>query len=167
MNATSPAVTVAFKEWAAICRALASGRQDVILRKGGIGESGGAFRVEDRRFLLMPTFLHQSAEQLVPEARDLLDDIEADKPPSGTVVLSHEAEVTRVARIGSLAALAPFRHRHVWADAVVAERFHRWKDELHVLEVAVRRLARPVVLPWRDSYGGCKSWVDLGAVVPS
>jgi hypothetical protein len=30
-----------------------------------------------------------------------------------------------------------------------------------VLEVAVAPLPEPLVLPWRDAYGGCKSWVDL------
>ncbi|MFM7289864.1 MAG: DUF1802 family protein, partial [Planctomycetia bacterium] len=56
---------------------------------------------------------------------------------------------------------ARFRGDHVWADHVVAERFHRWRDELHVLTVAVEPLAGPLVLPWRDSFGGCKSWVEL------
>ena len=33
---------IAFKEWGAICRALGLGEQIVILRKGGIAESGDA-----------------------------------------------------------------------------------------------------------------------------
>jgi len=152
---------VAFKEWAAICRALARGRQDVILRKGGIVEPGGAFRLEHEEFLLLPTFLHQSPESLIPEARDLLDFIDADRPPEGSVVFTHAASVTRAHRIHSLAELAQFRSRHVWSDEVVAERFHRWRDELHVLEVAVTPLRSPLTLPWRDAYGGCKSWADL------
>lgn len=155
---------VAFKEWAAICRALATARQDVILRKGGIVESGGAFSLDHRRFFLLPTFLHQSAEQLIPEARDLLEGIDAERPPEGSVVFTHQAEILRATRVESLDALARFRGRHVWADAVVAERFHRWRDELHVLEVAVSPLIEPLVLPWHDDYSGCKSWVSLHAV---
>ena len=151
----------AFKEWAAICRALAQGRQDVILRKGGIVEPGGEFRLEQRRFFLMPTFLHQSPESLIPEARDLLSDIDADRPPAGTVVFHHEAEVTEAFQIRSLVALEPFRSRHVWSDAVVAERFHRWRDELHVIAVKVTALPEPLIFPWHDDYGGCKSWVEL------
>lgn len=152
---------VAFKEWAAICRALAAGRQDVILRKGGIVEPGGAFRLEHDSFLLLPTFLHQSAESLVPEARDLLVGIDADRPPEGTVILTHAATVTAAHRITERAALAAYRDRHVWAESVVNERFHRWRDEVHVLEVVVRPLAAPLTLGWRESYGGCRSWVDL------
>ena len=153
---------LAFKEWAAICRALAAGRQDVILRKGGIVEPPGGFAVEATEFLLLPTFLHQSPEQLVAEARDLLRDIDADRPPEGTVVFRHVARVREALRIKDLADLAAFRPRHVWSDAVVAERFHRWRDELHVLVVGVRPLPAPLTLPWLESYGGCKSWVDVG-----
>ena len=152
---------IAFKEWAAVCRALAAGRQDLILRKGGIVESAGGFAVEADEFLLLPTFLHQSAEQLIPEARDLLVDIDADRPPEGTVVFRHLARVRAVLRIRDESDLARFRPRHVWSDAVVAERFHRWQDELHVLEVDVRPLPEPLVLPWHDSYAGCKSWVEV------
>jgi len=151
----------AFKEWAVICRALAENRQDVILRKGGIAEPDGTFRLECRRFLLLPTFVHQGPEALLAEARDLLEGIDADRPPAGTVVITHAATVQTATKITVLADLEPFRSRHVWADAVVAERFHRWKDELHVLEVVVDPLAAPLVLPWHDDYGGCKSWVTL------
>lgn len=154
-------VRTAFKEWAAICRALASGRQDVILRKGGIVEPGGAFRPEHSRFLLLPTFLHQSAESLVPEARDLLVGIDDDRPPEGSVVCTHVAFVRFAHRITDRRAIDPFRHRHVWAESVVDERFHRWQDELHVLEVTVTPLPSPVTLPWQKSYGGCRSWVEL------
>jgi len=161
MDVEQRAFTTAFKEWAAICRALAQGRQSVILRKGGIIEPGGAFRLECREFLLLPTFLHQSPESLIPEARDLLVDIDADRPPAGTVVFRHWAQVTDAFQIRSLAELVRFRNRHVWADAVVEERFHRWRDELHVLEVDVHALPEPLTMAWHDSYSGCKSWVAL------
>ena len=154
-------VRTAFKEWAAICRALASGRQDVILRKGGIVEPGGVFRPEHARFLLLPTFLHQSAESLVPQARDLLVGIDDDRPPESSVVFTHVAVVRAAHRITDRRALDAFRDRHVWAESVVDERFHRWQDELHVLEVTVTPLPSPVVLPWQESYGGCRSWVEL------
>ncbi len=151
----------AFKEWAAICRALTTGRQDIILRKGGIAEPAGGFAVAADEFLLLPTFLHQSAEQLVPEARDLLDGIDADKPPEGSVVFRHVARVRETRRIVDPAELAALRPRHVWSDSVVAERFHRWRDELHVVSVDVQPLPAPLVLPWHDDYGGCRSWITL------
>jgi len=157
----TPPVRTAFKEWAAICRALATGRQDVILRKGGIVEPGGAFRPEHARFLLLPTFLHQSAESLVPEARDLLEGIDDDRPPEGTVRFTHVADVVAARRITERRDLDAWRPRHVWAESVVDERFHRWRDELHLLEVVVTPLPQALTLPWRDAYGGCRSWVEI------
>ncbi len=49
----------AFKEWAVICRALAEGRQAVVLRKGGVAEKTGEFQIEHTRFWLFPTYVHQ------------------------------------------------------------------------------------------------------------
>ena len=59
----------AFKEWVVICRALGTGRQVLILRKGGIGEEAGTFRPEHCEFLFLPTGFHQSPEKVLAEAR--------------------------------------------------------------------------------------------------
>jgi GDPmannose 4,6-dehydratase len=69
--------------------------------------------------------------------------------------------VVAMHRMLQLDDLAAYRGRHVWSDAVVAERFHRWQDELHVLEVDVSPLPSPLTLPWHEFYGGCRSWVEL------
>src|SRR5437764_577573 len=55
---------VALKEWATVCRALESGRQTILLRKGGIYESAGEFEVQHREFLLFPTYVHQNLKML-------------------------------------------------------------------------------------------------------
>ncbi len=153
----------AFKEWAVICRALAAGRQDVILRKGGIVEPGGQFRLEAREFFLLPTFLHQSADTIIPAAHDLLADIEADRPPPGQVEFTHYVQVTDAFVVTDSADLAPLRSRHIWSEAVVDERFQRWEERLDVLVVKVIPLPTRLEIPWDDSYGGCKSWVNLRA----
>src|SRR5258708_6249199 len=59
---------IALKEWATVCAAFETGRQMLLLRKGGIYESGGAFELENREFLLFPTYLHQNLNMLKPEA---------------------------------------------------------------------------------------------------
>ena len=63
---------VALKEWAVVCAALGSGRQIILLRKGGIYESAGEFEIEHRQFLLFPTYLHQNAGMLKDEAKGQL-----------------------------------------------------------------------------------------------
>jgi len=57
---------VALKEWAIVDEWLGSGRQVVLLRKGGIHEQRGQFEVEHREFFLFPTYVHQKADDLVP-----------------------------------------------------------------------------------------------------
>lgn len=49
---TETTLSTAFKEWAVICRAIATGRQDIILRKGGIVEPGGSFQLVAENFYL-------------------------------------------------------------------------------------------------------------------
>ena len=78
----------AFKEWAVICRALAEGRQSLILRKGGIAEEGGRFRVEHTGFWLYPTYAHQQKAGIVADAAPLLEQAEAEKPPEGVEVVT-------------------------------------------------------------------------------
>ena len=59
---------VALKEWATVCHALESGRQMILLRKGGVSDVGGTFELQNPQFLLFPTFLHQNLNMLKPEA---------------------------------------------------------------------------------------------------
>jgi hypothetical protein len=54
----------ALKEWAVVCKALEEGRQVLLLRKGGIMEYKQGFEVKHDKFLLFPTFEHQSKESI-------------------------------------------------------------------------------------------------------
>src|SRR5438105_870543 len=54
----------AFKEWAGVCDALMTGRQTIILRKGGILEGHGGFAPEHSFFWLYPTHVHQAEQGL-------------------------------------------------------------------------------------------------------
>jgi hypothetical protein len=64
-------LNIGLKEWAAVCTALETGRQMVLLRKGGIYESAGEFEIEHRRFFLFPSYLHQKPDQIKPTDRAL------------------------------------------------------------------------------------------------
>lgn len=144
----------AFKEWAVVCRALAEGRQSVILRKGGIAEGPGGFEVADSEFLLFPTYLHQSPagwrEPFVAE------------PEPAELVLTHAAAVTEWKRLETLEELRALRDRHLWSDAIVEERFRRWSEGgVHALFVQVYALPAPVRLPMLPAYSGCLSWITL------
>src|SRR5690606_3010066 len=87
---------VALKEWAALCRALGTGRQILLLRKGGIYESAGEFEVEHRHFLLFPTYLHQKREHLKPDAQA---DLELRSEEPARIELSVAGAVTDIIQL--------------------------------------------------------------------
>jgi hypothetical protein len=156
----------AFKEWAVVCRALAEGRQALILRKGGIAEEGGVFRPDHDRFWPFPTYLHQKAEGLKPAAAATLPAVERDRPAAGVVRLTHYVDVPaafRAARLESVLALDP---HHVWAEETVRRRFAYRDPGLYVLPARVYALAAPIEVPHRPEYDGCKTWVDFGEEIP-
>jgi hypothetical protein len=151
----------ALKEWAVICRALAEGRQTVLLRKGGIAEPGGSFRVEQPRFWLYPTYVHQQEAGIIAEARPLLEQALAERPPAGRVRLSHFAEVTKVWHLTDLAAVEKLAPLHCWSAEVVRSRFEYRQPGLFALAVRVWQSAEVHELPETTAYAGCKSWVEL------
>lgn len=152
----------AFKEWAAVCRALGAGRQIVILRKGGIVEAGGEFKPDHTEFLLLPTYLHQNSASLKPTDRDFLEASLLERPTTDHFVTDLYSVVSHVEWVRSIAALDRVRATHVWSDEVIRERFRRWEDEsVWALVVRVWRLPQPVAIPNLPEYQGCKSWVDL------
>src|SRR5262249_40947229 len=113
----------ALKEWAVICRALAEGRQSIILRKGGIEESGGTVRVEHTRFWLYPTYVHQQPDGVKPEAQPLLAEALADQPPASVLRLTHLATVEEVYHVRNLAAALAIDELHLCSPQTVASRF--------------------------------------------
>ncbi len=154
--------SVAFKEWAVICRALAEGRQSLILRKGGVAETGGEFRPEYGRFLLLPTYFHEQHRSGVkPELLPLFDAAEADRPAAGTLRFTHAAEVATIRKVTELDAALAIDGLHGWTADTVRQRFHYRTPGLFVLTVRVAALQSAVEVPDRTEYAGCKTWVEL------
>jgi hypothetical protein len=151
----------AFKEWAVICRALAEGRQALILRKGGIAETGGAFQVEHKRFWLYPTYVHQQRDGIRPEMVPLLEQVEEDRPPQGIVRLTHFAEVAGIYHVHDLLGAWKLAGLHGWSQETVQARFEYRQPGLYVLPVRVYHCPRTFDLPETPEYAGCRSWVEL------
>ena len=152
----------AFKEWGVIVDALGAGEQILILRKGGISEGRGGFKMEHPRFLLFPTLFHQQREAVIPAAQTRYDLIAPGFAPPDTLRLEYFAEVVMAEKLNSLADAQALRGQHVWRDEVIAERFD-WGSDKGIFALAVRvfRLAQSIELPMLPAYGGCKSWIVL------
>ena len=158
---------IALKEWAVTLRALAEGRQVLLLRKGGIHESSKDFRVIHPEFLLYPTFEHQREDLLKegyqPALRELLDE----PRDESEIVFSHWAQVAETIEVSQQEGVDSLSPHHVWTDDYVQSRL-RWKPmlPLAVLLLRVYRLEQPVSVPFLPEYKGCTSWVEVLERVP-
>jgi hypothetical protein len=154
---------VGLKEWAAVCAALEAGRQIVLLRKGGILEARGGFQIQHQQFLLFPTYLHQNAEMLKPDARTGLEPHAAE--PS-QIELRLAAEVTDIVPLSSRSQIDAIDDEHIWTPPLIDMRFnYKPKNPLYLLLLRCWRLPRAVTIQNTPAYAGCKSWVPLEQAV--
>ncbi|HEX3316287.1 MAG TPA: DUF1802 family protein [Gemmataceae bacterium] len=151
----------ALKEWAAVCRALAAGRQSILVRKGGIAEPGGTFRLEATRFWMWPTYVHQAETGVRSEERRFQEDAERDRPAAGIVRLSEWAEVTGIYQVRDPIIAQMLAHLHVWSEAAIAKRYAYRTPGVDVMSVRVHR-ATPIEIAETAEHAGCKSWVRIG-----
>lgn len=163
---TEIATTPALKEWGAVVHALLDGRQQVLLRKGGIGEKRFDSTVA-REFLMFPTVAHSHAERVRPEFGDLLDRAAADSSDDRLVVRA-AAKVIAALPVNRPDNIDAIEDLHIWtADSVRRDRLgFRPKHRLAVLVVQAFPLIEPIELPRTPDYAGCISWVALPLTEP-
>jgi len=149
----------ALKEWDVVCEALGSGRQVVVLRKGGIAEGGEGLRFEHEEFALLPTFFHQQSERVVPDAAF------AAREPAGerdTVEIRHAATLVWHRVVTDRAVLAKLQAFHILTPDEVEARFtQKPRPGVQVALLRVYRLEPPQRIAWQQSFGGCRSWAEM------
>lgn len=154
-----PGAGTGFKEWALICRSMLRGQTSVIFRKGGIAEGRQGFRFKHREFFLFPTFFHEQVQSV-----RLAESAALEEPPA-SVTIQAWAKVEFTVWVDDLARLEPLRELHVLADHVLRQRFDYSEPRgLHLAFLRVYALSEPWVFPYRKSFGGCRSWVELPSV---
>lgn len=152
----------ALKEWAVVCRALEEGRQVVILRKGGILEYRQGFEVKHDKFLLFPTFEHQSKDHLQADYAGRLDQILKDQPAAGNNKITAYAQAVEVKEVSDRAAIKSLEKYHVWNESYVNARMdYNPKKPMSVILLHVFKLALPIMVESKPEWAGCKSWIPL------
>jgi len=158
-------LNIAFKEWAVVVDALGHGEQIIILRKGGIREDRGEFHVDHRQFWLFPTQFHEAERSIIPSKRPALREITG-RMTTNAVEIEFFAVADRVLKISDIHLLKRLQGRHIWNEPLLRQRFEFGREPgLHVLVTRVYRLPAPQQIALRESYGGCKSWIELECVV--
>ncbi|OBI40609.1 hypothetical protein A5707_09355 [Mycobacterium kyorinense] len=152
--------TPALKEWSAVVHALLDGRQQVLLRKGGIHEK--RFDVAAREFVLFPTVAHSHAQRVRPEHRDLLTRAAPDSTDD-QVIIRAAAKVVAALPVNRPDQLDAIEDLHIWtAESVRADRLDfRPRHRLAVLVVQAVPLAKPLPLARIPGFAGCTSWVQV------
>ena len=158
-------LTHALKEWAVAVAALERGDTALVVRKGGIREK--AFAVPKTRFLFFKSYEHQKADQLKPAYHDLLRSI-PQRRDDEPVIFTSFAEVYRAYEVSEAEELEALDPHHIWTHEYAESRL-KWrpKKPLTILVLRTYLLPEPIVLDYRDSYGGCKSWIELEESVPT
>ena len=151
----------AFKEWAVAVEALEAGKTILLLRKGGIRETAGKFQVQHTQVWLYPTYEHQKPHLLKPEYANKVKIVESGWHPETVRIgsLAHIAQVLEISQPEQVSRLQPY---HIWHEQMVSDRL-KWKPHqpLFILLLRVYRLSQPMMIPYHQSYGGCKSWINL------
>lgn len=157
----APSSPIAFKEWAAVCEALAAGRQTIILRKGGIREGRAGFRIEHREFWLYPTNFHQADVALTSDASEFVARAMARPRTPGVVPVQHYAVVHEVRELATEEAAWQLAGLHIWSEATVRQRFNYKQPGLFLLLVRMFVAPQPTEVTESAEMAGCKSWVTL------
>ena len=157
--------THALKEWAVAVDALEQGKTIMLLRKGGIHEQGGLFKVAHNEILLYPTHEHQQPFLLRHDYVEQVTPVTSGWHPE-TIRISSWAEITDVLPVSEepiVKALLPF---HIWNEQFISDRLN-WKPRqpLYILLLRTYKLARAQIIPYSSKYGGCKSWINLAGPI--
>lgn len=164
MDQAPQPTAIAFKEWQVVCDALASGRQSILLRKGGIHEGRAGFSFAHDSFFLFPTRFHSQADHIREGSAPTLPEWEI----GDLLLITHHVTALRAVTLinwEEVEALAPY---HIYTQETVRQRFD-WEAKgmsagsIHVALVEVRALPSPLELTYQPSFGGCRSWIDIPA----
>ena len=160
----------ALKEWAIVCKALEEGRQVLLLRKGGITEYRQGFKIKHNKFLLFPTFEHQSKEYIQPDYIDNLDIIlqhqltDPYRPTanSGRNKLTLYAKVIDVKEVGDKSIIRKLEKYHIWNDRYINLRMdYNPKKPISVLLLRVYKMNNPIEVDIKPEWAGCRSWLSI------
>ena len=159
-------MTKSLKEWASVIRALESGKQTILLRKGGIMETASGFVVESEKFLLYPTAEHQGDTNIKTEFHDMLEQ-KTSSPPDNYNKITSYAKVLAESDITSNETLESLSKFHIWSSTYIDAR-KNWNPEkpIKALFLKVYKISE-ITIPLKQEYQGCKSWIDIPKEIPN
>jgi len=152
-----PARTPALKERAGVVNALLDGAQTVLVRAPGLEPRG-----YDGRFALYPAYSHQRRDRYSPRYERYYH-VSRAKPDAGIPVRGVARVVAEhTLQPDDLPGLAP---HYVYSADGLRDKYQFDDGAARLLVVRVERLAEPRLVEERDTYRGCRTWIDLDEAV--
>jgi hypothetical protein len=141
---------------------LASGRQAILLRKGGIHEGREGFSFAHDSFFLFPTRFHAQLDQV----REGDFQPEKEWETGDLIEINHHVQVLFAVTLNDWEQVAQLLPYHIYTEQTVKDRFD-WSGKgmsagsIHLAFVKVTELEQPWKLLYEKGFGGCRSWVEL------
>ncbi len=160
---------IALKEWAIVCKALEEGRQTILLRKGGIMEYREGFELKHDKFMLFPTFEHQSKDSIKQDYHKKFDSLTLENNAEKEYIdLNLFGSVMDVKEIKNKEILKKLYTYHIWNEQYVDFRMnYNPSKPMSVLFLRVYKLKEPLKVNIKKEWAGCKSWVNMDDQIPS
>ncbi len=153
---------IAFKEWQVVCDALASGRQSILLRKGGIHEGRRGFSFAHESFFLFPTRFHADGNQVREGEVKVMPEWQL----GDTIRITHHAQALWAVTLTDWEQVVALEPYHIYSESTVRDRFE-WQGKgmtsgsIHAALVRISKLAEPIEFSYEPKYGGCRSWLEI------
>jgi hypothetical protein len=152
----------ALKEWAVVCKALEEGRQILLLRKGGIMEYKQGFEVKHNKFLLFPTFEHQSKESIQLDYLGKFVNVLQNAPINGMNKITSYANVVEVIEVNDKTRLQRLEKYHIWNNQYVNIRMnYNPKKSMKIVLLRVYKMNTPIEVAIQPEWAGCTSWIPI------
>lgn len=144
--------------------ALGQGFQSLVIRKGGLQEKNDSFEVEQDRFVLFPTYVHQKPEDLNNTGRQWLEthQLKAGVSEPNPVTLNYFAEIQSMIWMNREVWIAPLADLQALNQEALKKKFYFGNEKgFYVLTLRVYAFKETIFLPRLHEYAGCRSWLTL------
>jgi hypothetical protein len=153
---TAAGTLTLLREWQSVCDAVAAGRDQLLIRKGGIAEGRAGFELKKSFFGLLPTLFHQ-VKNGDPSA-------DTPEPPRVVSLICQLVEAFAVPSETDLSSLAEL-HGYT-PEQLAARQTYKTERPLNLLIVRPFRLKAPIDLGAASVKQSCKSWVEVPLAQP-
>lgn len=162
----------ALKEWNTTVEALGNGQIVAIWRKGGISDLPSirtpyeSFEVEQKKFVLFPTFTHQNEERIKKDFWFLNSQYPV--PKNNTQVsIKYWAAVEEIIQIDKIEILLGLSKGLINSEEYLQASWNQYRNHSgKILILRVYKLGNPIIIMNSPEYSGCKSWIELKIDVP-